>query len=115
MPATADALTVLALRSRGVNLRKAVDAVFGGREASPSPEPRHGGEWSRPINVALKPLRSPATSRRVARRLFPKGRPAFPRVWFVRCWEQEFKKQSQDPIQGVQRGWPLSRGLGSLP
>ena len=57
MPATADALTVLFLRSRGVKFREAVDAVVGREEASRSPEPRYGGVWNRLIVAALNRLR----------------------------------------------------------
>ena len=57
LPATADALTVLFLRSRGVKFREAVDAVVGREEASRSPEPRYGGIWNRLRITALNRLR----------------------------------------------------------
>ncbi|MEE8159490.1 MAG: hypothetical protein V3T78_09020, partial [Dehalococcoidia bacterium] len=46
-PATADALTVLYLRSKGVKFREAVDAVLGGKETLRDAEPRFGGVWNR--------------------------------------------------------------------
>jgi hypothetical protein len=64
LPAAADALTVLFLRSRGVKFREAVDAVFGGKQAPRSVEPRYGGVWNRLIVIGLKRLR-----RRVRARL----------------------------------------------
>ena len=57
MPATADALAVLFLRSKGVKFREAVDAVVVGHEASRNPKPRYGGVWSRLIVAALDRLR----------------------------------------------------------
>ncbi len=57
LPATADALTVLYLRSRGVKFRKAVDAVVGGTGLPRGPEPRYGGVWNRLIVAALDRLR----------------------------------------------------------
>jgi hypothetical protein len=57
LPATADALTVLFLRSSGVKFREAVDAVVGREEASRGPEPRYGGVWNRLIVTALDRLR----------------------------------------------------------
>lgn len=64
LPATADALTVMFLRSRGVRFREAVDAVVG-RESARSPEPRYGGVWNRLLDIAVKRLR-----RRLTRQLF---------------------------------------------
>ena len=64
IPAAADALTVLFLRSRGVKFREAVDAVLGRKEVSESPGTKYGGLWNRLIDIALKRLR-----RRVAARL----------------------------------------------
>lgn len=57
LPATADALTVLFLRSRGMKFREAVDAVLGGKEAPRGTEPRYGGVWNRLIIAALDRLR----------------------------------------------------------
>ncbi len=57
LPATADALTVLFLRSRGMKFREAVDAVVGGKDVSKSGEPRYGGVWNRLIVTALDRLR----------------------------------------------------------
>ncbi len=57
LPATADALTILFLRSRGVKFREAVDAVLGGKEAPRSLEPRYGGVWNRLVVAALDRLR----------------------------------------------------------
>ena len=70
LPAAADALTVLFLRSRGVKFREAVDAVVGGREASRSPEPRYGGVWNRLIEIALKRLRRRLTARLLGSAVF---------------------------------------------
>ena len=70
MPATADALTVLFLRSRGVKFREAVDAVVGREEASGSPEPRYGGVWNRLIDIALKRLRRRLAGRLLGSALF---------------------------------------------
>ncbi len=57
IPAAADALTVLFLRSRGVKFREAVDAVVGGEKASRGPEPRYGGIWNRLVLANLDRLR----------------------------------------------------------
>ncbi len=57
LPDTADALTVLFLRSKGVKFREAVDAVVGREELTRSPESRHAGVWNRLIDIALKRLR----------------------------------------------------------
>jgi len=64
LPDTADALTVLFLRSKGVKFRDAVDAVVDRKEALRSPEPRYGGIWNRLIIAALDRLQ-----RRIAPRL----------------------------------------------
>jgi hypothetical protein len=66
LPATAAALTVLFLRSRGVKFREAVDAVLGGKQAPRSPEPRYGGVWNRLIVIGLKRLRRRVTARLLA-------------------------------------------------
>ena len=58
LPATADALTVLYLRSKGVKFRESVDAVLGGKEAPRDAEPRYGGVWNRLIVAALNRLRT---------------------------------------------------------
>ena len=70
MPATADALTVLFLRSRGVKFREAVDAVVGGKETTGSREPRYGGVWNRLIDIALKRLRRRLTARLLGSAVF---------------------------------------------
>ena len=70
LPATADALTVLFLRSRGMRFREAVAAVVGGKEASRTPEPRHGGVWNRLIDIALKRLRRRLTARLLGSAVF---------------------------------------------
>ena len=69
-PATADALTVLFLRSRGVRFREAVDAVVGRKELTRSPESRHAGVWNRLINIALKRLRRRLTARLLGSAVF---------------------------------------------
>ena len=56
-PATADALTGLILRSRGVKFRDAVDAVLEGKKAPKTEEPRYGGVWNRLLVTALDRLR----------------------------------------------------------
>ena len=56
--ATADALTVLFLRARGVRFREAVDAVVGDRDQEAGTrEPRYGGVWNRLLITALNRLR----------------------------------------------------------
>ena len=70
LPATADALTVLFLRSKGVKFREAADAVVGVNEAPRSPEPRYGGIWNRLIGIALKRLRRRLTARLLGSALF---------------------------------------------
>ena len=60
---TANALTVLFLRSRGMKFRDAVDSVAGRAEGSASPGPRHTGVWNRLISIALKRLRRRLTAR----------------------------------------------------
>ena len=70
VPATADALTVMFLRSRGVKFREAADAVVGGQEPSPGPEPRYGGVWNRLIEIALKRLRRRLTARLLGAAVF---------------------------------------------
>ena len=58
LPATADALAVLFLRSRGVRFREAADAVLGRDKVGESAEPvKFGGIWNRLIVVALDRLR----------------------------------------------------------
>ncbi len=64
IPAAADALAVLFLRSRGVKFRDAVDAVVGRKGEFEAAEPRYGGVWNRLIDIALKRIR-----RRLAARL----------------------------------------------
>ena len=68
--ATADALTVLFLRSRGVRFREAVDAVGKRGEAVGRPEPRYGGVWNRLIDIALKRLRRRLSARLLGSAVF---------------------------------------------
>ena len=80
LPSTADALTVLFLRSRGVKFREAVDAVVGRIEDSRSPEPRYGGVWNRLLVTALDRLRRRVPPRLLGSALFsllrdPKDQP----------------------------------------
>ena len=71
LPATADALSVLFLRSRGhVKLSKAVNAVVGSEEDPRSQEPRHGGIWNRLIVIALKRIRRRITARLLGSAVF---------------------------------------------
>ena len=63
LPATADALTVLNLRSRGAKFAKAVEAVVGRQSTSKGPEPRYGGVWNRLIDIAMKRLHRRLTAR----------------------------------------------------
>ena len=57
LAATADALTVMFLRSRGMKFREAVDAVVGVERPPRSAEPRYGGVWNRLVMAALDRLR----------------------------------------------------------
>jgi hypothetical protein len=66
LPDTADALTVLYLRSRGVKFREAINAVTGDGVRTRSQEPRYGGVWNRLIDVGLKRLRQHLTARLLA-------------------------------------------------
>jgi hypothetical protein len=66
LPDTADALTVLYLRSCGVKFREAINAVAGDGIRSKSQEPRYGGVWNRLIDVGLKRLRQHLTARLLA-------------------------------------------------
>ena len=64
VPATADALTVLFLRSKGVKFREAVDAVVGREPVVRGLDSGYGGLWNRLLVSALDRLR-----RRIAPRL----------------------------------------------
>jgi len=64
LPDTADALTVLFLRSRGIRFGEAMARVRGGPGRGEDAGPRYGGVWNRLIDIALKRLR-----RRMAARL----------------------------------------------
>lgn len=64
IPATADTLAILYMRSKGVKFREAVDSIIGGKTATTSSDPKYGGVWNRLISIALKRLR-----RRLAARL----------------------------------------------
>ena len=57
LPDTADALTILFLRSKGMKFRDAVDAIAGKKEIPRSSEPRYGGIWNRLIVANLERLR----------------------------------------------------------
>ena len=70
MPATADALTVLFLRSRGVKFREAVAAVIGRQETSQVSERRYGGVWNRLIDIAVKRLSRRLTARLLGSAVF---------------------------------------------
>ena len=70
IPAAADALAVLFLRSRGVKFRDAVDAVIGGKGAFEAPGPQYGGVWNRLINIALRRLRRRFTARLLGSAIF---------------------------------------------
>ena len=70
LPATADALTVLLLRSKGVKFREAVDAVVGREEGTRSREPKFGGMWNRLIDIALERLRRRLTARLLGSTVF---------------------------------------------
>jgi tetratricopeptide (TPR) repeat protein len=70
IPAAADALAVLFLRSRGVKFRDAVDAVVGGKGAFDAAEPRYGGVWNRLVVVALERLRRTVPARLLGSAVF---------------------------------------------
>ena len=70
IPAAADALAVLFLRSRGVKFRDAVDAVVGGNGAFEAAEPRYGGVWNRLLIVALERLRRTVPARLLGSAVF---------------------------------------------
>ena len=70
MPAAADALAVLFLRSRGVKFRDAVDAVVSGKGAFEAGEPRYGGVWNRLVVVALERLRRTVPARLLGSAVF---------------------------------------------
>ena len=67
---TADALTVLFLRSNGVKFHDAIEAVMGGKSAQTSPEPKYGGMWNRLIITSLDRLRRHISTRLLAAALF---------------------------------------------
>ena len=69
-PATADALTILFLRSKGVKFRDAVDAVVGPEQKSVPSVPRYDGVWNRLIDIALKRLRRRLTARLLGSAVF---------------------------------------------
>ena len=70
LPAAADALTVLFLRSRGVKFRKAIDAVVGPVELSRGSEPKFGGVWNRLIVFALARLQRHVPARLLGSAVF---------------------------------------------
>ena len=68
--ATADALAVLFLRSKGVKFRDAVDAVVGPDQKSGPSGPRYDGVWNRLISIALKRIRRRVTARLLGSAVF---------------------------------------------
>ena len=70
LPATADALTVLFLHSKGVKFREAVDTVVGREDGARGVEPKYGGVWNRLIVVALRRLRRHVPARLFAGAIF---------------------------------------------
>jgi hypothetical protein len=70
LPETADALTALFLRSKGVKFRDSVDAVIGKRELLKGLEPRYGGVWNRLIIAALEGMRRRVPARLLASVVF---------------------------------------------
>ena len=69
---TANALTVMFLRSRGVKFNEAVEEVRrigSDGETGPGP-PKYGGVWNRLINIALKRLRRRLTGRLLGSAVF---------------------------------------------
>jgi hypothetical protein len=53
LPDTADSLTTLFLRSKGVKFHDAVEAVIGKKTPSREQEPKYGGVWNRLIITAM--------------------------------------------------------------
>ncbi len=98
LPDTADALTMLFLRSRGMRFRDAVDAVIGGRESAKGLEPRYGGVWNRLIINALDSMRRRVPTRLLASVVFALLRNAEDQtnclVIVKRCGKQS---RTQDP------------------
>ncbi len=97
LPDTADALTALFLRSKGVKFRDAVDAVVGGKEAPRVSEPRYGGVWNRLIITALDGIRRRVPARLLATVVFslvPDPKDHFNCLVIVKRWG----KQSRAPI-----------------
>jgi hypothetical protein len=70
LPETADAITVLYLRARGVKFRDAVDAVVGRNELPRPSEPKYGGVWNRLIVATLERLRRRVPPRLIGSALF---------------------------------------------
>lgn len=70
LSATADGLTVLFLRSRGVKFREAVAAVVGREPVTRGVELRYGGLWNRLLVTALDHLRRRIPSRLLGSALF---------------------------------------------
>ena len=69
LPAAADALTVMFLRSKGVKFREAVDAVRG-RTLAKEPDPGYGGLWKRLLMIALNRLTQRTRSRLLGSTVF---------------------------------------------
>lgn len=68
---TADALTILFLRSSGVKFHDAIEAVVHSKAAQTSPEPKYGGMWNRLIITSLDRLRRHISTRLLAAALSP--------------------------------------------
>ena len=69
LPAAADALTVLFLRSKGVKFRESTNAVLGS-VAPPAAPPGYGGIWNRLIVSALARLQRHVPARLLASAVF---------------------------------------------
>jgi hypothetical protein len=70
LPETADALTVLFLRSKGIKFHDAVKAVAHVKQEQNTQSPRYGGAWNRLINASLERLRRRISPRLLETALF---------------------------------------------
>ncbi len=70
LPAAADALAVLFLRSRGIKFREAVEAVAGKTKISRDPEMGYGGVWNRLIVIAFSRLHRKVNARLLGSAVF---------------------------------------------